>query len=324
MFPHHSIIAFLLASSIHILPCSGYVNWIYPSNTTTGLVFNYIDTVYFTWTSSITDPYMNLWCTPSDSTQQSSTPLYHAEISTNGTNPQSFPYSDYYNGQCHMQVEDFAGDDVGNTPAPGGFKITSDDGIAAQTYGLEAINLLGGASSATATLSTSSTRTSATTTPSSSSSSPSPVSSASTTPSTAIPISTPTPTPTKPTPPHSAPLSTAAKAGISIGSAFSALTLILAAVLFYIARFRQTGDPKKQDTDPFERDEPDGPQISSEVGLGPYYEVHGRARPNELQGQDRVELDWMPRVELGAVERVEMGEEVPVFVGDGEGDRHEI
>lgn len=73
MSVYHSIVSLLLASSIYVLPCSGFVDWIYPIHNKTGLVCNYIDTVYFTWTSNITDPYMNLWCTPSGSTVQCST-----------------------------------------------------------------------------------------------------------------------------------------------------------------------------------------------------------------------------------------------------------
>lgn len=53
--------------------CSGSVDWIYPSAQMTGMTFNYIDTVYFTWTSDIDGPWMNLWCAPSPSANQSKT-----------------------------------------------------------------------------------------------------------------------------------------------------------------------------------------------------------------------------------------------------------
>ena len=38
----------------------------------TGLTFNYIDTVYFTRKSSISGPWMNLWCAPNHTSPQSS------------------------------------------------------------------------------------------------------------------------------------------------------------------------------------------------------------------------------------------------------------
>ena len=69
-----AIFPFLLRSFL-VSSCSGSVNWIYPSKEEEGnsLVFNYIDTVYFTWTSNITDPYMNLWCSHTPSGPQTST-----------------------------------------------------------------------------------------------------------------------------------------------------------------------------------------------------------------------------------------------------------
>lgn len=70
---HCSAIFPLLLWSVLVSSCSGYVNCIYPSQNDTRFVFNYIDTVYFTWTSNITDPYMNLWCAPSPTSPQSST-----------------------------------------------------------------------------------------------------------------------------------------------------------------------------------------------------------------------------------------------------------
>lgn len=53
--------------------CNGYVDWLYPGLNNSNLTFNYKYTVYFTWTSSITDPWMNLWCAPSLTAPQSST-----------------------------------------------------------------------------------------------------------------------------------------------------------------------------------------------------------------------------------------------------------
>ena len=60
--------AILLASSlVFIPPCTGYVNWIYPAASSTSLTYNYIDTVYFTWTSNITNPTLGLWCATANS-----------------------------------------------------------------------------------------------------------------------------------------------------------------------------------------------------------------------------------------------------------------
>ncbi|KAL2056352.1 hypothetical protein ABVK25_003375 [Lepraria finkii] len=157
---HCTAIFFLLVWSVFVSSCSGFVNWIYPGVETSGLTFNYIDTVYFTWTSSIADPYMNLWCAPSNTSAQSKTYVYHSETSTNGTSPQSFPYSEYYNnGVCHMQLEDFSGDDFANTPT---FDITSNDAVAPQTWGLSATSLLDRGSNPTTIASSSSTGVSST------------------------------------------------------------------------------------------------------------------------------------------------------------------
>ena len=59
-----SAIFFLLLWSILMISCNGYVDWIYPNSgiPNGALIFNYIDTVYFTWTSSISSPWMNMWC----------------------------------------------------------------------------------------------------------------------------------------------------------------------------------------------------------------------------------------------------------------------
>ena len=44
--------------------CCGFTDWIYPGQDDSNLTFNYIDVVYFTWASSIDEPWMNLWCAP--------------------------------------------------------------------------------------------------------------------------------------------------------------------------------------------------------------------------------------------------------------------
>ncbi len=70
---HCRAILFLILWNVLVTSCNGYVYWIYPDNENKGLTFNYIDTVYFTWISSIADPWMNLWCAPNHSSPQSST-----------------------------------------------------------------------------------------------------------------------------------------------------------------------------------------------------------------------------------------------------------
>ena len=71
---HRGTIISLFFSSTLLSSCNGYVNWIYPGAETSGLVYNHVDTVYFTWVSNITGPSMNLWCAPSYSNIQSQSP----------------------------------------------------------------------------------------------------------------------------------------------------------------------------------------------------------------------------------------------------------
>ena len=70
---HCSAIFRLLLCSVLVSSCNGYANVIYPSEEDTPLTFNYIDTVNFTWISNITDPWMNLWCSPTPTSAQSHT-----------------------------------------------------------------------------------------------------------------------------------------------------------------------------------------------------------------------------------------------------------
>lgn len=57
--------------SVWVGQCCGYVGFIYPSPQDQNLTFNYIDVVYFTWTSNIAEPWMNLWCAHNSSVLQS-------------------------------------------------------------------------------------------------------------------------------------------------------------------------------------------------------------------------------------------------------------
>lgn len=61
----------LLVFSVWVDVCCGYVDWIFPGPNNPNLTFNYIDIVYFTWASSVEQPYMNLWCSPTPSDPQS-------------------------------------------------------------------------------------------------------------------------------------------------------------------------------------------------------------------------------------------------------------
>jgi hypothetical protein len=74
---------YLLVWGTFVIPCRGWVDWSYPASA--NLTFNYIDTVYFTWTSNISDLIggsLSIWC---------STPgkllVLHAELpSSKGAN----------------------------------------------------------------------------------------------------------------------------------------------------------------------------------------------------------------------------------------------
>lgn len=230
---------------------------------------------------------------------------YHAELSTNGTNPQSLQYSEYINGLCHMQLEDLSGDDFGNTPK-GAFKITSNDAVAPQTWGLSALSELGGASDTTTTTSSTPTQTSSTFVASQFSSFPSSYTSSPLSPSPTLspPIfATMTVTTAAQLPSASLPsksLGTAAQAGIGIGGTFSGLALIIAVLWFYYKRFRRART-EDQDISSFEPSQADNFQTTIEVGEGAYHEISGVSRPNELQGIPRAELAWTPRVELSSV-----------------------
>lgn len=67
---HCSAIFFFLWHLL-ITSCSGSINWVYPGAENTGLTFNYIDIVYFTWTSNFTSLWMDLWCAPNPTSPQS-------------------------------------------------------------------------------------------------------------------------------------------------------------------------------------------------------------------------------------------------------------
>ncbi len=61
----------LLVMAVWVGLSCGYVDFLFPGNRDHDLTFNYIDIVYFTWTSSIDGPWMNLWCAPNPNEPQS-------------------------------------------------------------------------------------------------------------------------------------------------------------------------------------------------------------------------------------------------------------
>ncbi|KAL8673992.1 MAG: hypothetical protein Q9168_001577 [Polycauliona sp. 1 TL-2023] len=221
--------------------------------------------------------------------------VYHSQVATNGTNPRSFPYNEYIQeGYCHMQLENLAGDDSANDA---NFDITSDDAVQPQTWGVQAIRLLdGGVSATVAEASSTISGTMVTTLSASLSLLPSttfsatkssPLANASTPTSSAVPSGSPT------SPSES--LSDGAIAGVSIGSVFCALALVIVLLLF-----RNALRPKHLTgrDDPSPSQEGTWPEPIAETNEGPY-EVNGIARPHELDGLPCSELSCFPdRVEL--------------------------
>ena len=51
--------------------CLGYVDFLYPGPSDTGLTYDATDIVWVTWASDIPTPYFNVWCSPSPSQPQS-------------------------------------------------------------------------------------------------------------------------------------------------------------------------------------------------------------------------------------------------------------
>ncbi|KAL2036625.1 hypothetical protein N7G274_010651 [Stereocaulon virgatum] len=304
----YTAVLILLIWNLLVSSCRGYVKWIYPNSDNSRSTFNYIDTVYFTWVSSIPDPSLSLWCGQSSS-PNAVTRVYHVgETSTNGTNATSLLYPEYWNnGVCHMELENLSGSDGANSPF---FTITLDNAFPPYTWGLSATSFVDGVSNPTAVALPLSTTVSSTAVArespsrSSTSSLSSPASSVasaasfqtSLSSSKTSPAMTPTPTATEisapqaPTSPLSEGLDTAAKAGISIGSAFCALAFITTVLLSRNAWMRRTrGGRQGHSSLRLSR-----PQILEEIaviGEGAYNEVNGVTRPPELYGMPRAELE---------------------------------
>ena len=220
--------------------------------------------------------------------------VYHAQVSTNGTNPRSFDYSQYDSqGICHAQLEDSEGDDYANTPT---FEITSNDAVESKTWGPSASNSGNGAAPATTAISASNSTPSTTSSLSSIVSAGSP----SATPILANPTSS-SPTSTDPAaspspPPQS--LSPGAKADISIGSSFCALALTIAVLLSRdLAQTRRRTLHGQQDLNNLKPEY----QSPAAVELGDegeaLHEISGEERLRELHGVPRAELAWVPLAE---------------------------
>lgn len=185
---------------------------------------------------------------------------------TSGTTSESFDYNEYDEaGICHLQIINLHTRDSVDSPD---FHLKSDDTFAAQTYGLSATSLL-----------TAATQTATENSPTSFSSTG----------------STPL-TPTSPSSPSlsspSQPLTTAAKAGISIGSIFCAIALIIAVLLTYNAARRRRREQESKDA-PGQISR----AASPEIGQGAYPEIDGLGRPHELQGIPKAELKGFPTEE---------------------------
>ena len=220
----------------------------------------------------------------------------HTQVPTNGITSQTFDYSEYDEaGICHFQIEDSEGDDSVDTPT---FDLKSDDSLPVATYGVSSTSLLAEATTQTTvtplptrtTLDSSSSLTSFTV------STTLPTTSRTSLSSTAVSSSTPSTPTSSSSPPQ--PLTTAAKAGISIGSIFCAVALVIAILLAYNVLARQKARKRqKQDTMNAPEQNPQStlPEIGDE---GAYNEINGLGRPHELYGIPMAELEWAPRHEI--------------------------
>jgi hypothetical protein len=75
---------YLLIWGIFVFPCSGWVDFVYPK--APKLTFNYIDTIYITWTSDISqsaDPLLSIWC---ETKPPSKLLILHTELSESLSN----------------------------------------------------------------------------------------------------------------------------------------------------------------------------------------------------------------------------------------------
>ena len=208
-------------------------------------------------------------------------PVYTANVTTNGTDPQSFPYADSYNQTCHMSLYCHGSPDCGPVGASPEFSLLHNHAAAAQTWGLSATASIGKAAAAapTATVTSSSTSSLAAAKTAQKSASASVTEAVTTRTATAALQA-------------GSGLSVGAKAGIGVGVAVGAIA-VLAALCFCVVRAR--GRPRRGE---MSADALGAPEMMSEQeyttrpgGVGPSrHEMSGEGRLNELQGTPQAEL----------------------------------
>ncbi|KAF6232077.1 hypothetical protein HO173_009671 [Letharia columbiana] len=131
-FQRPALRASILSTLLLISPCKAYVNWLYPpSSSSNALAYNYNDVVYFTWDSNFTNPSLTLWCATDDNYFA----LYTANVTTNGTDPQSFPYADAFNHTCHTSLYCHGSPACGPVGQSPEFALLHNNAAAAQTWG---------------------------------------------------------------------------------------------------------------------------------------------------------------------------------------------
>lgn len=299
-----SILSTLLLTS----PCEAYVNWLYPpSSSSNALAYNYNDVVYFTWDSNFTNPSLALWCAtddnyfaresirlsyspfilalqippfsflhpspPSRRQLTPETPVYTANVTTNGTDPQSFPYADAFNHTCHTSLYCHGSPACGPVGQSPEFALLHNHAAAAQTWGLSATASVGKAPAAAPTAT--------------SASSPVAAQSASASVTTSAVEGTATATTRA-----SGGLGAGAKAGIGVGVALGAVAVV-AALGFCVLKARRRGRMAL------------GGLGVPEMMSGQRYRTHsGWVEPSrhEMDGQVRMnELQGTPQAELSSV-----------------------
>ncbi|KAM0800756.1 hypothetical protein BDR22DRAFT_232743 [Usnea florida] len=279
--PLLSVLSLTLTLLHLISPTAAYVTWLYPpSSSSRALSFNYNDVVYFSWESNFTAPSITLWCASDDNYYS----LYTANVTTNGTDPQSFPYSSAFNQSCHMTLYCHNSSDCGPRGQSPEFALAHNNAAAAQTWGLAATASVGKAVAATATgTTTSSTATSsfsAAAKTASATAGNAAVETGATGTGPAIPIES-----------HEG-LSVSAKAGIGVGVAVGAV-VVVALLWICMAKTHGMGMGRRNRETAFGVPEMMGGQEYVRHGgwvEQPRHEMGGEGRIDELQGTPQAEL----------------------------------
>ena len=214
------------------------------------------------------------------------TTVYTANVTTNGTDPQSFPYSASFNQSCHMTLYCHNSSDCGPRGQSPEFALAHNNAAAAQTWGLAATASVGKAVAATGTTTT----TSSSTTSSSSAA----AKTASATAGNAAVVTGETGAGTGPAIPSASHggLSVGAKAGIGVGVAVGAV-VVVALLWFLVAKTRGMGTGRRDRGTPFGVPEMMGGQeYARHAGWveQPRHEMSGEGRIDELQGTPQAEL----------------------------------